>query len=176
MREYYTHIGKIQKGPFTLDELKLQNINANTPVWYEGLQEWTTANEIGELEVLFDLKKTASQDFPSTNDIIENRSVKSYLSYFNIGLFMCGLQIAITALRMLSFEGRYLWGMSKLCAIICFVLFMNGVVISNKHSKGSMLLYALGILLSFIYPLYILFRDPFLSESLRNVCGVLCWY
>ncbi|MEI9943075.1 MAG: GYF domain-containing protein [Chitinophagaceae bacterium] len=45
---YYTD-STGQQGPFTLDQLRSKPINANTPVWYEPLTQWTTA---GQVEVL----------------------------------------------------------------------------------------------------------------------------
>ena len=43
MIKYFWHNGSEQKGPFTLEELKKQSIEKNSPVWYEGKSEWTTA-------------------------------------------------------------------------------------------------------------------------------------
>jgi hypothetical protein len=53
MRQYYIHDGKDQKGPFTFDQLKGLNISKSTSLWYEGLENWTTAGNVDELKVLF---------------------------------------------------------------------------------------------------------------------------
>jgi hypothetical protein len=53
MKKYYYNDGKEQHGPFTLDELKAQGINRNTPVWYEGLPQWTEAGKISEIASYF---------------------------------------------------------------------------------------------------------------------------
>lgn len=50
MRDYYLHNGFEQLGPFTIDELKEQNINKETPVWYKGLARWTAAENIDEIK------------------------------------------------------------------------------------------------------------------------------
>jgi hypothetical protein len=53
MKKYYLHNGTEQTGPFDIEELKANNIKKETPIWYEGLSEWTTAGKIEELEILF---------------------------------------------------------------------------------------------------------------------------
>jgi hypothetical protein len=50
MRQYFFNDGTAQQGPFTLEELKAKNILATTPVWYEGLDQWTTAGQVEELK------------------------------------------------------------------------------------------------------------------------------
>jgi hypothetical protein len=41
----WIYIGNSQQGPFTLDELSKINITAETPVWYDGLEQWMPAGE-----------------------------------------------------------------------------------------------------------------------------------
>ncbi|MES2131627.1 MAG: DUF4339 domain-containing protein [Bacteroidota bacterium] len=53
MRKYYYHDGSDQKGPFTIEELKTEKLVLDTPIWYEGLSEWTKASVVTELESLF---------------------------------------------------------------------------------------------------------------------------
>ncbi len=53
MKKYFYHDGTAQQGPFTLEELMTKNLTAETPVWYEGLGEWTTAGKLEELKSLF---------------------------------------------------------------------------------------------------------------------------
>jgi hypothetical protein len=48
--KFYIHNVKEQQGPFTIEELKLQNIDLSTPIWYEGLNDWSTVGEIEELK------------------------------------------------------------------------------------------------------------------------------
>ena len=53
MKKYFLNVGTAQQGPFDLDELKSKNLTAETPVWYEGLPEWTTAGKVEELKDIF---------------------------------------------------------------------------------------------------------------------------
>lgn len=50
MKKYYLHDGSNQLGPFDIDDLKNRNVIKSTPVWYEGLSEWTSADQIEELK------------------------------------------------------------------------------------------------------------------------------
>ena len=49
--EYYIYLDQ-QEGPFTLQQLQMKRLNADTPVWHTGLGEWTTAGKIAELNGL----------------------------------------------------------------------------------------------------------------------------
>ncbi len=50
MKKYFFNDGISQQGPFTLEELKTKSITAETPVWYDGLPDWTTARQVEELK------------------------------------------------------------------------------------------------------------------------------
>jgi hypothetical protein len=56
MKVYYLHSGLEQQGPFDIEELKAKHITENTPVWFDGLPDWTNASEIDELKFLFPQK------------------------------------------------------------------------------------------------------------------------
>ena len=53
MNKYYLHDGDKQLGPFDKFELKENNIKIDTPIWHEGLSDWTTAGDLDELKELF---------------------------------------------------------------------------------------------------------------------------
>jgi chemotaxis protein histidine kinase CheA len=50
MQKYFLNDGTGQQGPFSLEELKEKGITAATPLWYDGLESWTTAGEVPELK------------------------------------------------------------------------------------------------------------------------------
>ena len=52
MKKYYLHNGIEQQGPFDIDDLKIKDINKCTPIWYDGLPEWTTAEKVDDLKEL----------------------------------------------------------------------------------------------------------------------------
>lgn len=53
MKKFFLHNGTEQLGPFDIEDLKTKNISKETPIWYEGLAEWTTAEKVEDLRTLF---------------------------------------------------------------------------------------------------------------------------
>jgi hypothetical protein len=53
MKQYYYSDGTKKVGPFSLEELKAQNITRDTPVWCHPMPKWKAAGEIPDLEELF---------------------------------------------------------------------------------------------------------------------------
>jgi hypothetical protein len=56
MKKYFSHNGEEPNGPFDVEDLKKKNINRETLIWYEGIDNWIVADKIEELNVLFNLK------------------------------------------------------------------------------------------------------------------------
>lgn len=50
MREYYIYTSLGQEGPFSFEELKDKKVERDTPVWFDGLQDWTPAEKIEDLK------------------------------------------------------------------------------------------------------------------------------
>jgi hypothetical protein len=50
MRKYFIHDGQREMGPFDFDQLKTLQLTNETPIWFESLQNWTTAGTIPELQ------------------------------------------------------------------------------------------------------------------------------
>jgi uncharacterized membrane protein YhaH (DUF805 family) len=55
MKKYFYSDGNERKGPFSFEELKNENISKETLIWFEGLNDWTSAKYILELEDIFRL-------------------------------------------------------------------------------------------------------------------------
>jgi len=55
MKKYYLHNGTDQHGPYDIEEIKAKGISKETPIWYEGLADWTIAEAIDELKDLFQI-------------------------------------------------------------------------------------------------------------------------
>ena len=56
MKLYFTNNGEIQEGPLTIDQLKLKDLTLDTPIWFEGLEDWTTVSKVEELKPLVIIK------------------------------------------------------------------------------------------------------------------------
>lgn len=50
--KYWVVINKEQRGPFTLEELRQQPVDAQTPVWCTGMTDWQPLSTIPELAPL----------------------------------------------------------------------------------------------------------------------------
>ncbi|MFY9171888.1 MAG: DUF4339 domain-containing protein, partial [Petrimonas mucosa] len=64
-RYFYIDSEGKQKGTFTPEELKSENIKKETLVWTQGMSEWTRAADIPELSLLFE----ESRDFYSPQPV-----------------------------------------------------------------------------------------------------------
>ena len=77
MRQYFIHNGQNEEGPFDIEQLKLQPLKKDTPIWYEGLENWTTASEIEEIKYLFVTKPTPPPLAKSTPPKIQPQTYDS---------------------------------------------------------------------------------------------------
>jgi hypothetical protein len=70
MRKYFIKDGNFKKGPFNLDQLKLEKIEKDSPIWFDELGEWVSANELEELEDYLQEKNTNNvfSSFPHSNN------------------------------------------------------------------------------------------------------------
>ena len=53
MKKYFLFVNGANAGPYSFEELRMMNISSATPVWFEGLGNWSTAGQIPELQSLF---------------------------------------------------------------------------------------------------------------------------
>lgn len=112
MRNYFIHNGQNELGPLNLEELKQQNLKPETPIWYEELESWTTANSIEELKTIFSIKtppplteKNISTDIktekislkPEYNTSAVSKEKTSYLKEIIIGSVIILVAIIIFA-------------------------------------------------------------------------------
>lgn len=60
--EYYYSTNENKKiGPLSIDDLKQKNITSKTLIWYEGLEDWKTAEQLPELKSLFEKKESVRE-------------------------------------------------------------------------------------------------------------------
>ncbi|MFZ6664102.1 GYF domain-containing protein [Peijinzhouia sedimentorum] len=72
MRKYFYSNGQEKQGPVTFDELKNLDINPETLIWHEGMDEWKAAKFIFELQEILELKPPAIE--PATANYQGNYS------------------------------------------------------------------------------------------------------
>lgn len=56
MKKYFYSDGKDKHGPFSLNELNQEDINKDTLIWFEGLDNWSPAGEFDEIKAVLELK------------------------------------------------------------------------------------------------------------------------
>lgn len=77
MQKYYYNDGVNRFGPFTLEELQAKNISASTPVWYDGLANWTPAGELDELKSIFSGAAAAVTAQPQAEQVTQLQAVEA---------------------------------------------------------------------------------------------------
>lgn len=65
-RYFYIDSEGKQKGPFSLDELKSEQVRRETLMWTQGMPEWLRAYDVVELQPLFDVSTTAHNQYEET--------------------------------------------------------------------------------------------------------------
>lgn len=66
--KYWLIIDSVQKGPLSIEEVAAQpGLNPSTPVWHEGLGDWTTAGAVPEIAALFPGYSQPRQAEPQQN-------------------------------------------------------------------------------------------------------------
>jgi hypothetical protein len=85
MKKYFYTNGIEKIGPFSFEELKIQNLTRETKVWYYGLENWTPLSEIDELKTITNqippqLKGTFPRGIYEKNEtkntLFENKTIK----------------------------------------------------------------------------------------------------
>ncbi len=108
MKKYFYSDGKEKLGPFSFEELKNENINKETLIWFEGLDNWTSAKYILEIEEILQLKpppiQTNSPEFISSKDETQKSNVDSKIDEDNSKTYFQKKQGMFT--NSFSYEGR----------------------------------------------------------------------
>jgi len=147
MKKYYYHNGTTQLGPFSIEDIKKENITRKTKVWCEGMKEWQTAETISELQFLFtqtppEIKTQTPPEFNTENQIQKNNE-DNHKVILAILCFMLGvlgihrfyisivdftknntgggiLHLSMGLLQLLTLGGLGIW------AIVDFILILTG--------------------------------------------------
>ncbi len=79
MKSYFIHDGNQKRGPFTIDDLKQKGVEASTLIWFDGLEKWTEASSIQELQDIIiksppplDKSSSIKQTIDKTKKIIDS--------------------------------------------------------------------------------------------------------
>jgi GYF domain 2 len=83
MRMYFINDKSFNEGPFDIESLKHKNIQRDTPIWFDELGQWVTAQEIEELEFLFENNPTNNNNIEINNASANLTNPTSYRSSLN---------------------------------------------------------------------------------------------
>ncbi len=151
MKKYYYTNGKEKLGAFSLEDLKEENINRNTLIWFEGLDDWEEAKDIEELKPILEKKEKVTETDGTVvffgviscliftlYTVIDGHLMRSYYNIFEC-LVVCLMWFLfstippsiIAGIIKLFFKKNNFWNMwSTVCIILIILKF---IIIANKH-------------------------------------------
>lgn len=107
--EYYVLLNGAKEGPYSLDELKMKNIDPCTKVWRQGFPEWRPARWIPELTELFCNQPPVSPTPPVTPN--PQSMPKTWLAESILVTCFCCLPFGIVGIvNSTKIESAYLGG------------------------------------------------------------------
>jgi hypothetical protein len=129
MRQFFIHNGQSEIGPFDLEQLKSQSLTKDTPIWYEGLENWTTAEKVEELKSLFTLKSTPP---PLVKQIVETSPTPPN---FKTNTFNNSNAVNETPLKKKSFViPAVIGGVIVLGSLVAWLVYINSQNSSTINS------------------------------------------
>lgn len=84
MRQYHILINYIQKGPFTIDELKNIELNKSTLIWYKELEDWTELQNIEELKSIVSQTPPPIPKKADKKEIAKKETAKQIVNVFKL--------------------------------------------------------------------------------------------
>ena len=118
MAKYFIHDGQNEKGPLGIEQLKLEFLKNDTPIWYEGLDNWTTVEEVKELMDLIVSKQTPpplkknidvtafGTSLPIDASLIENPSEPATKKLLKISLVFAIIIIVLCIVCWLGYQNK----------------------------------------------------------------------
>jgi hypothetical protein len=98
MKQFYLRLNNNQEGPFTVEDLKSQNITSDTPIWYPGLKNWINASEVDELAPLLSIQTPPPFQADTYHTSVEAQSVrKGFTTWGRFIRFAVGAGLLIWA-------------------------------------------------------------------------------
>lgn len=141
MKHYFYSDGENQKGPFTFEQLKNENIKKESLIWFEGLDDWKPAKEIRELDEIFELNPPPipKNEFNKKQESVEPKvtNEKSSNSNYESETFIRQKQGMFS--KPFSFEGRIRRTEYGVTFIIYFVIALIINVIMESGEEAAIL-------------------------------------
>jgi len=138
MKKYFYSDGREKKGPFSFEELKKEEINPNTLIWFEGLGDWTPIKEIKELEEILQLSPppipTIESVSYSTNIILAAENKDNPANNYEQSATFQAVKQGMFA-KPFSFEGRIRRTEYGITFIVYFIVitFLNAIFVTEAE-------------------------------------------
>jgi len=84
MRKFHILINDVQKGPFTIDELKNIELNKSTLIWFKELDDWTELHNIEELKFLFEDTPPPIPKKSDKKEIVKKETANQIVNVFKL--------------------------------------------------------------------------------------------
>lgn len=89
MKQYFIFLNKEKQGPYTFSELEKLNINSNSLIWTKGMDDWTKASNIEELNIILEnLPPPLPKKDPNQFLLYLKKNFKYIVITFIIGLMI----------------------------------------------------------------------------------------
>lgn len=96
MKKFYLHNGTQSIGPFDKEELRQRGVVKTTPIWVEGRERWTCAENYKDLQDLFYTIPPAL-----LLNSLEITRLKKKNKYLKLGLLIC-IALLLAALAIIA--------------------------------------------------------------------------
>ena len=137
MNKFFTHNGTQQQGPYDIADLEEQKIDKDTLIWHEGINEWTKANDIPELQSLF--TKTppplSTKNEQSLTNSTQTNNWRKWIAWVVVGVISLILTFATKGVALaiiLPAIGLYfVWkkiGGLKIFSILSLIMSIVGII------------------------------------------------
>lgn len=117
MKKYFYTDGTTSFGPFDLEELRQENIQRKTLVWFQGMKDWAAAETVPELGELFELvppsikKEPAAEQPPAAQRPVRKKPPKTWLVESILATFFCCMPFGIVGIvHAAKVESRFYAG------------------------------------------------------------------
>lgn len=139
---YFILNGRQQQGPYTVDELRSRNITSATLVWADGMEQWTPAWQVKELQPLFGVENSVEKDVEnSVENVVDNSFREDEKESVNTSESEDKEEVKIVENEMPHFvdKKRRYWGTKSIvlaCVLAVFVILIATCPSADRHREA----------------------------------------
>lgn len=156
MKEYYyIDSTKNRIGPMAFEDLIKVGLFPNTPIWTEGMSDWTPAANVEELKFLF--SQNFAQQPPQNNGYPVGEKPNNWLVWAILSTLFCCLPFGIAAIIYASQVDGH-WNAGK------YEEAYKSAKRAKQFTLTGIIIGFVGVLLYFLLVIFGLFSGVFLEE------------